>query len=99
MDLKKLNNILEDLEYLNEDELKFIRREDIHLGVSGNSYGGSDGVQGEEDSWYMIYKIKSEPDLYLKIKYFSDSYGYGSFIRGIQFVSEITKKVKTFEKA
>lgn len=100
MEYKKINELLKDLSNAeNNPNLEFIKREDIHLGVSGDSYGNDgEGVQGEEDNYFMIYKIKDEDNLYLKIEMFTDSYGYNEAPRGAIIVEGKDIKVTEFEK-
>ncbi len=97
MDYKKLNEALTNLDNASSNpNLKLVERVEIRNGVD-DSYG--DGVQGEENVYDIIYKIvgSSDEDPYIKITYFTDSYGYGSFVRSVQFVYPTTKTVKVFE--
>jgi hypothetical protein len=96
MELEKLNKVLANLQYPDRSILQFVERKDIHMGVSENSYG-SEGVQGEEDSYYNIYKILSEDNLFLKIEIYTDSYGNGEAVRGAQIVKGVKKTVTIFE--
>ncbi len=94
MELKKVNEILGNLLNINPKLLIFVEREDIYNGLSENSYG--EGTEGEYNSWCNIYRIKGE-DLFLKVIYYTDSYGEERGISGIQFVQEVKKTVKTFK--
>lgn len=97
MELEKINSILGKLNRSNPD-LEFIKTEEIHMGVSGNSYGDEGGgVEGESDQTVDIFKIKSEEDLYLMVYKETDSYGDGSSITSVQF-AEVTKQNKTVYK-
>jgi len=91
MDYKMLNKVLKNLQSPTKD-LEFISKQDIHIGVPD----GGDGSQGDENSYYNIYKFKDE-DLYISVEYYTDSYGNGEYIRGIQFVKETEKKVKSYD--
>lgn len=90
MDYKLLNKVLKNLQSPSKD-LEFITKQDIHIGIRSDD----DGVQGEENSYYNIYKLKGE-DLYISVEYYTDSYGNGDYIRGIQFVKETEKKIKSY---
>ena len=92
MELKRLNEILGDLQ--NNSNLKFIVRQNIRLGVSGSSY--NERVEGEEDTYYKIYEISGE-DLFLRVQFFTDSYGSNPIIRGVNFVKKQTKTIDTYE--
>ena len=92
MELEKLNKILGKLK--NNPNLQFVARQNIHLGVSESSY--QEGVQGEEDRYYEIYKILEE-DLFVRIEFFTDSYGESPSITGINFVKKQTKTIETYE--
>jgi len=54
------------------------------------------GSQGDEEIFFNIYKVKEE-DLYIKVEHYTDSYGNGDMVRGVQFVSPIEKTVQVFE--
>ena len=97
MNLKEINDILAVI--TNPQALglvTFVERIDNHLGVSDNSYA-DDGVEGEYDSYSMIYKINSQQNLYMKVTYNTDSYGSNEFIVSIKFVKKNEKKIKTYE--
>lgn len=107
MEYKKINELLKNLSNAgNNPNLTFIKREDINLGVSGNSYGNDgEGVQGEEDNYYLIYKINDEDNLFLKIEMFTDSYGHNDSPRGAEIVegkdinTTVFEEVKNIESA
>jgi hypothetical protein len=94
--LEKLNRILTNLHYPSEDVLEYVQKDEIHMGVSGSSYG-DDGVQGESDNYAKIYKIVGEDDLYLKVEFETDSYGSNDGVVGVQFVRPIKKTIIGFE--
>ncbi len=97
MELEKINSILSKLNTSNPD-LEYIKTEEIHMGVSGSSYGDSaEGVQGESDQTVDIYKIKSEEDLYLMVYKETDSYGDNPSLTSVQF-AKVTKQNKTVYK-
>lgn len=98
MELKKINQLLSNIDYIDSrnEDLIFIERQDVHLGVTGNSYA-SEGVRGEEDSYYKIFKINSEENLFLRIEYFTDSYGDNESIRGVSFVKPTESKITVYE--
>lgn len=90
MDYKKLNKILKNLQNPIRD-LEFIQTGEIRNGIPD----GMEGMQGEENSFYKIYRVKGE-DLIISVEYYTDSYGDGEYIRGIQFVKEAEKTVKAY---
>lgn len=95
MRLEKLNKLLENFNNIeNNSLLKFISRENVHMGVSDSSY--SDGVQGEEDNYYKIFKIDGESE-FLRVEYYTDSYGDNEAVRGVSFVSPVEKVINSFE--
>lgn len=97
MNLKEINDILAVIINPQASGLvTFVERIDNHLGVSDNSYA-ADGVEGEYDSYSMIYKINSQPNLYMRVTYNTDSYGANESIISIRFVKKNEKKVKTYE--
>lgn len=92
LELSELNQILKNLQSPN---LEFVEKQDISTKIRDNSY--NDGLMGEEDSWYKIYKLKSDPNTFLRVEYYSDSYGSGEFIRGAQFVQPANKTMVVYE--
>lgn len=100
MDLAKINALCKSLKEYNlksNKDLQFIRREDGHLGVTGGSYYSGEGVQGESDEYFDIYKIKSEKNLYIRVKTETDSYGDNEMPSGIEFVQATDKTVTEFK--
>lgn len=97
MELENVNKILEDLNHPSKELLEFVSKDRGHSGVSVNTYPGRDGVEGENDQYYMIYKVKSVDDLYLKIEFRTDSYGENDSIVGCQFVVPKEQKITVFE--
>lgn len=95
MELEKLNKILSNLQSPNSKELEFVEKVLGHQGVSSNSYG--EGVEGEEDVYYNIYKIKEEENLFLKVEFYTDSYGSNDAPRGVQFVRGVKKQITVYE--
>lgn len=91
MDYKKLNSWLNNLNFINSKDLEYIEKQVI------KEIKDPDGEQGEEGVFYKIYRIKSEDNLYLRVEYYTDSYGYGEFIRGVQFVQPKEKQVVIYE--
>ena len=96
LELEKVNLILSDLKDGKKEYLDFVEKQKGYMGVSGNSYS-DDGVQGEYDQYFNIYKIKSETDLFLKVEYNTDSYGSNDSIVGVQFVKPKEVKVTDYE--
>lgn len=98
LNIDLLNKILSNLECLdNNKELEFVDRIEIDMAVTKSSYGNGDGVQGAEDIYAKVYKIKSEDNLFLKIEYFTDSYGYNESVRSVKLVIPSTKTIQVFE--
>lgn len=102
MDYKKLNSWLKDLENLPSSELKYVETIQGHQGVSGyetsdSYYSSGEGVQGESDINFKVYKVLSEDNLFLKVETYTDSYGSGEYIRGVEFVEGTKKEVTSFE--
>lgn len=97
LNIDLLNKILSNLECPdNNKELEFAKRIEIDMAVTKSSYGG-EGVQGAEDIYAKVYKIKSEDNLFLKIEYFTDSYGDNESVRSVKFVIPSTKTIQVFE--
>lgn len=98
MELTKINELLSNIGNPRSNKaLRFETREEGHQGVSSNSYGGYHGVQGEYDSYSLIFKVVDETHVYLKFTYQTDSYGSNDFISSIQFVQPTECKVTDFE--
>jgi len=96
MELKQINELLKNVAYPKGDRnLTFIEKQYTHRGVSDSSY--NDGVQGESDDYYEIYRINAELDLYIRFDYSTDSYGESPNLTAIQFVKPKEQKVTNFE--
>jgi hypothetical protein len=93
MDLQLLNSLLEDLESIDSKKLRLVDKKDLSTPISKDS----DGSQGDENTFEKVYQSVQNPDLYIKILYYTDSYGYGEFIRGVKIVKPIEKVVTVFE--
>ena len=87
MELSKINQLLFDIDYIgdNNPELLFIEKQEI-----GSEYE-------DQERYYKIFKIKSENDLFLRIEYYTDSYGEGELIKGVSFVKPTETKVTAYE--
>ena len=94
MELKQLNEILKNISSPNPKLLKYVEKQDISTPINFK-YG--DGLQGESNTFCRVYKILSEVDLYLKVNYYTDSYGRGEYINGIEFVKVAQKQVTVYE--
>jgi hypothetical protein len=70
-----------------------IQREDISTPISEDG----EGSQGDENTFVKIYQSVQQPEIYVKVEYFTDSYGNGSYVRGVQFVQPREKVVTVFE--
>lgn len=93
MDLQLINKLLKNLSYPDQKVLKLIQRDDVKTPIKDNG----EGEQGEENVFVKIYQSTENPTVYIKVEYFTDSYGYGSFVRGVQFVQPTQKTVTVFE--
>lgn len=93
MEIELLNEILSNLQYPNEKVLEFIEKKETHIGVT-DGYAGN---QGEENTFDLIYKVLPEKDIYLKVEYYTDSYGGGEYMRGAKFVKAKKKEVTVYE--
>lgn len=91
--LKQLNDNLGKLDYMDPNKFEFLEKIDIRKSIQYSGYG----VKGDQNEYSKVYKhIKS--GLYIKIIYYTDSYGDGSYISGIAFVQPTLKTITTFEK-
>lgn len=90
MDYKKLNNLLKNLQNVDSKLLKFVERQTEY------EITDEDGEQGAEGVYYNIYEIIGEKDLYLKVEFYTDSYGYNDAPRGVQFVKPVEKKITAY---
>ncbi len=93
MDFQFLNSLLKNLEYPDSKVLKMLQKEDISTPIPKDG----EGSQGDENVFVRIYQSVQQPNIYIKVTYFTDSYGYGSYIRGVQFVQPKEKVVTVFE--
>lgn len=94
MDFQFLNSLLKNLEYPDNKLLKQVERQEVSTPINTH-YG--DGLQGEENVFVKIYQSVQQPNIYIKVTYFTDSYGSGSYVRGVQFVQPKEKTVTVFE--
>lgn len=95
--LREINELLGNLRNLRHNpKLKFIEKVDVNTSISDDSYG--DGRMGEEDTYYEIYEIVGENDLFLKVNWYTDSYGGNEAIEGIEFVKPKETRVTDYEK-
>lgn len=94
MDFQFLNSLLKNLEYPDQKVLKLIETKEVSTPINRH-YG--EGLQGEENVFVKIYQSVQQPTIYIKVMYFTDSYGIGAYVRGIQFVQPIEKTVTVFE--
>lgn len=96
IDIDLINDILSNIVNPEKNKnLKFVQREDIHLGVSQNFYG--EGVQGEEDRYAKIYSISNMEGLFLKVEYATDSYGTNESATSMKLVKAKEKLVLVYE--
>ena len=93
MELKLINSLLANLEYPDQKVLKLIERKDISTPIPDDG----EGSQGDENVYAKVYQSVEDPNVYVKVIYHTDSYGYGAFVRGIQFVTPVQKTVTVFE--
>ena len=93
MELKLINSLLANLEYPDQKVLKLIERKDISTPIPDDG----EGSQGDENVYAKVYQSVEDPNVYVKVIYHTDSYGYGAFARGIQFVTPVQKTVTVFE--
>lgn len=94
LDPKVFNKIISNLNYPDSTVLKFIEQKEISTPINSN-YG--DGLQGEKNTFYKIYQIIEYPEYYLKVTYFTDSYGDNEYIKGAELVQPVEKLIKVFE--
>jgi hypothetical protein len=95
--LKQINELLGDLRNLgNNKKLKFVQRTDINTPIADSSY--VDGIQGEEDLYAEIFKVVDKENVFLRVEYYTDSYGENETIGSISFVEAKEKLVQQFEK-
>lgn len=92
LNLVKVNQILTDLR--NNKLLEKVEENYIDRPIRDNN----DGRQGEENTFYRIFKVKNEDNLFVKIEYYTDSYGDGESIQGIEFVKPKEKVVTVYEQ-
>lgn len=85
MELTKVNKLLINLNLNTNKDLEFVERQELEKPEGQGSYG----------EYYLVYKIISEKDMYIKITYVTDSYGENDIVSSIQFVKP--KKVTITE--
>jgi hypothetical protein len=88
-----INSLFADLETPNPKVLKQVERINISTPISDDG----EGEQGEHNVFAKIYQSVEDPTVYIKVTYFTDSYGCGSFVRNVQFVQPTEKTVISFE--
>lgn len=93
LDLKTLNNLLKNLQSPDNKILRRVERKEISTPITPEM----DGYQGEENIYIEVYEIISQPGLFLKIEIYTDSYGDGTFVRGVQFVTPKQKTITIYE--
>ena len=93
MDFQFLNSLLSNLEYPDQKVLKMVEHKDILTPIPKDR----EGSQGDENVFVKVYQSVKQPDVYIKIEYFTNSYGYGSYVRGVTFVQPKEKVVTIFE--
>ena len=87
MDLKKINELLSDLTNIDDRKLQFVER-------SKHAWNSTE----EDEQFFKVFRIVEEENLYLKLHYYTDSYGGGRYLKGVEFVRPVEKKVISFEK-
>jgi len=67
--------------------------------IDGNKpiHPDMDGLHGETNQTWKVYQIVSQPELFIKIEYNTNSYGYDEFPVGVQIVKAKEKKVTVYE--
>ena len=93
LEVKLINSLLVNLEYPDQKSLKLIERKDISTPIPEDG----EGSQGDENVYAKVFQSVENPDVYVKVIYHTDSYGYGAFVRGIQFVTPTQKTITIFE--
>ena len=93
LEVKLINSLLSDIESPDQKVLKLIQRIEISTPIAE----GGEGSQGDENVYAKIFQSVANPDVYIKVIYYTDSYGYGSYMRGVQFVTPKQKTVTVFE--
>lgn len=93
MELQQINQLLKNLENPDPKVLKFIKKIDVSTPIPNDGYGS----QGEENVFDKVYQSATDPDIYIKVTYYTDSYGYGEYVRSVQFVQPKEKVVTVFE--
>ena len=93
MELQFLNSILKNLEYPNAKVLKRITQVSVRTPIPEDG----DGSQGDENEFDIVYQSVEKPEIYIKVSCFTDSYGSGSYIRGVQFVQPQEKTITVYQ--
>lgn len=90
---ESLNKILINLGSPHSNSLlKFIKKVDEDTPIRPDE----DGRMGEENTFYQIFQVVGT-EFYLRINYYTDSYGNGDYVRGVQIVQPKEKLVTVFE--
>jgi hypothetical protein len=93
MDYKKINSWLNNLTTANK-KLKFVEKQIDHQGIPDNAY---DGSQGNYNEYSNIFQVVSEPEIFIKVTYQTDSYGSNDSLTSVQFVQGVKKTIEVFE--
>ena len=87
MDYKKLNNVLKNLDNLKK-VATFVEKVAI-----------KEGKEGEEGEYWSIWKLNEDLEgTFLRVRYFTDSYGDNETLKGVEFVEQVEKKVLQWEE-
>lgn len=92
--VEELNDMLSDMSntsHYGKEKSTFVERIEGDTPVSDSSY---DGLQGEYDQYFKIYKTPKE-NIFLRVEFHTDS--YGDFIYEIKFVKKVDKVVNSYE--
>lgn len=89
---KEVNTLLANIDKPDPKVFRFVEQLEIDTPIPKNF----DGLQGEENTFAKIYRVIDEENLYLKVVYFTDSYGEGEFLRSVQFVSAREKSINVY---
>lgn len=93
MELALINRLLKNIESPDHKILKKVKREEISTPIPKDG----EGSQGDENVFAEVYQFVEDPSIYIKVVYYTDSYGYGQYVRGVQFVKPVEKVVTIFE--
>ncbi len=88
LSIKELN------ELLSQNKKYFVEKILGHQGIDDDE----EGTSGEYNEYHEIYKSPNMPEnLYFKVTYRTDSYGYDALIANQKFVNKIEKTINTYE--